>query len=781
MDAPSGAPAWPMPGDEAGETAAMFVARLVPEPGTDLGALAAVVQRFLDTHCNAPPPHGVGGYIWDREVPMLHADDDDDHVLLLDMRVQGCVDDEWFLVYLLRELSRTLALCISVEDEDGEFLLIEAADELPKWVRPDNAARRVWMAGGALHLIPPTSAPLDQPLSVTAATALVREDEQATRAPPKVEQAAFARLAAYPQAAIDHHHHTLAYLPSTAAKVLAAHPQWVSDAVHMLTSRDVVSARLTQPLTYFPVATDEAAVPAPELVRVRMTRHLYARLCMERFFPAKSFGRAWQRKVELYRLALRGQDASVSEHEQHHGRWFDMGAKLTSGLEMWVHHLHSQSVYTHSPDRSHSPEERARLVASLTRLGYFGSEIPGSAQWQALEAQALRIAAQQSSAGRAYETMPTLQRFQAALQAPADERVYTLSPDRDTATLRSHEDSDAWMSEAPEGVEALLSEHGADGAEDATVDRFQLFMNKMQTFIDSQGDMEGALFDDDDWDDSDSASEDDAREQRMQTLVDPVPAHEWGAKNAAMAHSGSAAPASARAVPESSPASVTESVARRAPQRLEGLTRLEPLEGDSDSDRESLQGDDDDAPEERAERHSMLGMHEPGPHADEAAAVGEDGPVEQDMDDFLAFTRRTLGLTDAQYADILQERRERGAYVPPTSGPVDTTGPPLERLDAVLDAMERELVKERHKSMDVDDEPELDDEDAELLQHLLASGMSLPDSLQRFAAEHNVHESEAAMLGDFLESFAAQGGRPGPVGTLSARLGVGALPRDAAP
>jgi len=650
--------------DEAGETAAMFVARLVPDPGTDLGALAAVVQHFLDIHCDAPPPHGVGGYIWDREAPMLHTDDDDDHVLLLDMRVQGCVDDEWFLTYLLRELSRMHALCISVEDEDGEFLLIEAADELPKWVRPDNATHRVWIAGGALHLIPPASAPLDQPLSVAAATAIVRDAEQTTRAPSEVEQAAFARLAAYPQAAIDHHHYTLAYLPNTAAKVFASHPQWVSDAVHMLVTRDVVSARLTQPLTYFPVAMDDASsVPAPELVRVRMTRHLYARLCMERFFPAKSFGRAWQRQVELYRLALSGQDASISEHDQHHGRWFDMGAKLTSGLEMWVHHLQSQSVYTHSPDPLPLPEERARLVASLTRLGYFGNEIPGSAQWQALEAQALRIAAQQPSAGRAHDTMRTLQRIQAAIKAPADEHVYTLSPQRDTATLRSHEDSDAWMNEAPEDVDALLSQHGADSAEDATLDRFQLFMNKMQTFIDSQGDMEGALFEDDDWEDSTSESEDEVREQRMQSLVEPVPAHEWGARNAA-ADSCAEGPASRPLVSEPSPARAAKSVARPAPQRLEGLTRLEPLEGESDSDRESLPGDDDDAPEERAERHSMLGMHEPGPQADEAAVVDEDGPVEQDMDDFLAFTRRTLGLTDVQYANILQERRERGGTCP---------------------------------------------------------------------------------------------------------------------
>lgn len=31
----------------------------------------------------------------------------------------------------------------SVNDSDGEFLLIEAADFLPKWVNPSNAVNRV--------------------------------------------------------------------------------------------------------------------------------------------------------------------------------------------------------------------------------------------------------------------------------------------------------------------------------------------------------------------------------------------------------------------------------------------------------------------------------------------------------------------------------------------------------------------------------------------------------------------------------------------------------------
>jgi hypothetical protein len=30
-----------------------------------------------------------------------------------------------------------------VEDEDGQFLLIEAADALPKWLKPETANNRV--------------------------------------------------------------------------------------------------------------------------------------------------------------------------------------------------------------------------------------------------------------------------------------------------------------------------------------------------------------------------------------------------------------------------------------------------------------------------------------------------------------------------------------------------------------------------------------------------------------------------------------------------------------
>ena len=80
------------------------------------------------------------------------------------MRVGDCVDDEWCVVWLLREISLKWDLAIryvskkwsipfferalrynsfSVNDTDGEFLLIEAADALPSWVKPSNSENRV--------------------------------------------------------------------------------------------------------------------------------------------------------------------------------------------------------------------------------------------------------------------------------------------------------------------------------------------------------------------------------------------------------------------------------------------------------------------------------------------------------------------------------------------------------------------------------------------------------------------------------------------------------------
>lgn len=53
------------------------------------------------------------------------------------------VEDEWLIVYILKELSNRFPnLWIKVVDTDGEFLLIEAANALPRWLNPEIADNR---------------------------------------------------------------------------------------------------------------------------------------------------------------------------------------------------------------------------------------------------------------------------------------------------------------------------------------------------------------------------------------------------------------------------------------------------------------------------------------------------------------------------------------------------------------------------------------------------------------------------------------------------------------
>ena len=71
-----------------------------------------------------------------------------------------CIDDEWFVVFLLVQLSKSSLqekynLIITIKDNDGEFLLIEAANQLPKWIsKPKHAINRVFIYKGDLHLLP---------------------------------------------------------------------------------------------------------------------------------------------------------------------------------------------------------------------------------------------------------------------------------------------------------------------------------------------------------------------------------------------------------------------------------------------------------------------------------------------------------------------------------------------------------------------------------------------------------------------------------------------------
>ena len=76
----------------------------------------------------------------------------------------------------------------------GDFLLIEAAPALPRWLRPDTAPHRVWLAGGRVHIVPPEVGSPAAPLTLTSALAVVRDPAVSSDAGDRVHAALAHRL-----------------------------------------------------------------------------------------------------------------------------------------------------------------------------------------------------------------------------------------------------------------------------------------------------------------------------------------------------------------------------------------------------------------------------------------------------------------------------------------------------------------------------------------------------------------------------------------------------------
>lgn len=101
--------------------------------------------RTVETAANLLCKKLLKDYIWQRESFKLELRREDGTWLLRGITNYGdSVADEWLIVYLLREISKQYPdAWIRVYDTDGEFLLIEAANALPKWLNPEVAENRV--------------------------------------------------------------------------------------------------------------------------------------------------------------------------------------------------------------------------------------------------------------------------------------------------------------------------------------------------------------------------------------------------------------------------------------------------------------------------------------------------------------------------------------------------------------------------------------------------------------------------------------------------------------
>jgi hypothetical protein len=260
-------------------------------------------------------------YIWQREPFSLNLKRENDRWLLSGRASFGdSIADEWVIVYMLRELSRRFEdAWIRVHDTDGEFLLIEAANALPKWLNPEIAEYRVWINGGKLRIIPMEKGVGSASRNLTLQQALTRitKDLKSLVHSPMIEEEAFYRLQKYPQAIKDSMHSALVTIPRTLAHVLHTRPSLTSAAVEAFYLRDPISLR---PL-HKPTTKDLRFAPEDFVtVSARFNKASFAQLKSQEFPLPK----AWENAP----FPASSDPKDVARRE--------LGMKLSCGFEMLV-------------------------------------------------------------------------------------------------------------------------------------------------------------------------------------------------------------------------------------------------------------------------------------------------------------------------------------------------------------------------------------------------------------------------------------------------------------
>ncbi|KZF18869.1 SGT1-domain-containing protein [Xylona heveae TC161] len=196
------------------------------------------------------------GYIWQRDGFTLKYYHELGRSFLKGRTNFGdSVEDEWLIVYILRELSKEFpSLLVRMTDSDGEFLLIEAANALPDWLNPENADNRVWLRNGKIYIIPlesPSQKAEEGPsfpaqLSFEKALDIVQKRKQELYYSASLEEEAFYRLRNYPDQISNNFHSARILVPRNLAYILHERPALISPAVEAFYLRDPISLRPLQ-------------------------------------------------------------------------------------------------------------------------------------------------------------------------------------------------------------------------------------------------------------------------------------------------------------------------------------------------------------------------------------------------------------------------------------------------------------------------------------------------------------------------------------------------------
>ncbi|KAG0087782.1 hypothetical protein BGZ92_006977 [Podila epicladia] len=487
-------------------------------------------------------------------------------------RFGDSLDDEWMVVFLLREISKRIpGSIVRVQDNDGEFLLIEAADCIPSWLDPDNSDNRVFIHDGDLHIIPiavtaeekssfpatigskSKSPQLHDALDMIRSSSelndysIIDDEPQInnatprikTLANPKIQQAAFGPLAMtaadstknFAEKKIqEQRHYAQCRIPVDVARILKSRPELITRACEAFYTRDTLAMATCSRMTKF-LPTTASGPAAPEsrknvlfvTTAVCFTRTCYAQLMGQQFQPPKSWdGIVPPPGVDDPKL--------IKEAE--------LGMKLTCGFEILCSPDYPGDFGYKSGEEIQMEEFPFAtdygwrvFKNNLTMRKYFGDDRPGSQHYQeqeqAAKKQFLEFKSDQlrdEASDPSQDTQLGTVSFHGHGYHPVDEIEKILSepvPHVDSLIDGHAEDDDSWMEVDLQVLEDMMRSRGFGGAASEENDPsktqgaldMQQMLDKFGEFIqEGKGGIDGAEFlgeqsDDDDDDEDESDSE----------------------------------------------------------------------------------------------------------------------------------------------------------------------------------------------------------------------------------------------------------------------------------
>ncbi|XP_015110485.1 protein ecdysoneless [Diachasma alloeum] len=375
------------------------------------------------------------------------------------LRYDEDIGDEWFTVFLIFRLTESLeGLIARLVDSDGEFLLIEGADDLPKWAEPETCQDRVYVANGAVHVVK------DEKLVLERLRSLARSPERHLL-PEAAQMAIRKRISVYPEEVGRRRHKARAFLPEKAASILAQEPGLIAFAIRTIVHSDPVERRVCRAMRYFP----------PEqrtMVNLGMTRCLYAMATHCRYTGDPRTG--WNFPPT--------NSPKYSAHL--------LGIKVACGLEILVARANERRRKREGAGGAGDDDKWGAYLRRLEDCGYFRGCLQGSQERDRLERVAREFLVERPlGLPTQHKDDDAADRILAAWKSLKTEDFEMLA--QDEASL-SPPDDDSWLNVDAQQLESMLNQHW--GLAEKKSQEPTSIKEKIKAFLNQTSDIEGIEF-----------------------------------------------------------------------------------------------------------------------------------------------------------------------------------------------------------------------------------------------------------------------------------------------